>query len=127
VNVTVASRRELQRDEVRFQVLRLLEDNPELSVREIASKVGASSGSVYYCLKALVDKGLVKLGNFAASKHKGRYAYILTPHGLKEKAALTARFLSLRLEEYELLKRELELLKQEVEAAQESERASGDG
>src|SRR4051812_26473253 len=110
----MASRREAQREDVRYRVLRLLDDNPEMSVRDIASTVGVSNGSAYYCLNALVEKGMVKLGNFTAAEHKGRYAYILTPRGIKEKAVLTAHFLKRKLEEYEDLKREIEQLRQEV-------------
>lgn len=110
----MASQRDAQREDMRYKVLRLLDENPELSVRDIAATVGVSNGSAYYCLTALVNKGLVKLGNFTASEHKGRYAYVLTPRGMAEKAVLTARFLSRKLHEYEDLKREIDLLKQEV-------------
>lgn len=97
-----------------YRVLRLLDQNPELSVREIASIVGVSNGSAFYCLSALVEKGMIKLGNFGASKHKGRYAYVLTPMGMAEKAALTVRFFRRKLDEYESLRREIELLRMEV-------------
>ena len=110
----MASRRDEQREDVRYRVLRLLDENPELSVRDIASTVGVSNGSAYYCLNALVEKGMDKLGNFTASEHKGRYAYVLTPRGIAEKAVLTARFLRRKLDEYEDLKREIDLLRQEV-------------
>ena len=110
----MASQREAQRDDTRFRVLRLLEENPAMSVREIASAVGVSNGFAYYCLNALVDKGLVKLGNFTASEHKGRYAYILTPHGIREKSVLAARFLRRKMQEYEDLRCEIERLQQEV-------------
>lgn len=110
----MASNRKQLQEEIRFRVLRLLYDNPELSTREIADAVGISNGSAYYCISALAEKGLVKLGNFAASDHKGRYAYILTPHGVAEKAALTGRFLKRKMAEYEALKAEIEALKAEV-------------
>jgi len=110
----MASRRDAQREDVRYRVLRLLDENPELSVRDIATTVGVSNGSAYYCLNALVEKGMVKLGNFTASEHKGRYAYILTPKGVAEKAVLTARFLRRKLDEYEDIKREIELLQREI-------------
>lgn len=110
----MASNRDTQREEVRYRVLRLLDENPELSVRDIAEAVGVSNGSAYYCLNALVEKGMVKLGNFTASEHKGRYAYILTPRGIAEKAVLTARFLKRKLGEYEALKQEIEILQNEV-------------
>src|SRR5690349_15412485 len=125
----LASQREMQREDVRYRVLRLLDDNPEMSVRDIASTVGVSNGSAYYCLNALVEKGMVKLGNFTASEHKGRYAYILTPRGITEKAVLTARFLRRKLQEYEDLKREIELLQQEVQdsAGEQDVRRTGLG
>lgn len=110
----MASRRDMQQEDVHYRVLRLLDQNPELSVREIASIVGVSNGSAFYCLNALVEKGMIKLGSFGASKHKGRYAYVLTPMGMAEKAALTVRFFRRKLDEYESLRREIELLRMEV-------------
>ena len=110
----MASRRKEQQEDVRFRVLRLLNENPELSTRQIAEEVGISNGSAYYCLNALLQKGMVKLGNFAASEHKGRYAYILTPRGIREKAVLTARFLERKVQEYDDLKREISVLEKEV-------------
>ena len=102
------------KEDTRFRVLRLLEENPEISQRELADAVGISTGSAHYLLSALVERGLVKLGNFSASKDKRRYAYILTPKGMAEKAAITGRFLARKLEEYEALKREIAELESEV-------------
>lgn len=109
----VGQRSEAQED-LRFRVLRLLQENPEMSQRDIATAVGISVGGVHYCLNALVEKGMVKLGNFSAANDKRRYAYILTPKGLTEKAALTSRFLKRKMEEYEALKKEIETLQTEV-------------
>lgn len=109
----VGQRSEAQED-LRFRVLRLLQENPEMSQRDIAAAVGISVGGVHYCLNALVEKGLVKLGNFSAANDKRRYAYILTPKGLTEKAALTSRFLKRKMVEYEALKKEIETLQTEV-------------
>lgn len=109
-----ARRSELQED-ARFRVLRLLQDNPELSQRDLAEAVGISTGAMHYCLKALVDKGLIKLGNFSAADDKRRYAYILTPKGMSEKAALTTRFLRRKRAEYQALKAEIDALQQELE------------
>ncbi|MBF9050467.1 MarR family EPS-associated transcriptional regulator [Roseobacter sp. HKCCD9010] len=95
-------------DDVRFRILRLLEQNPEMSQRDLAQAVGISTGSAHYLLKALVEKGLIKLGNFTASEDKRRYAYLLTPKGVSEKAALTKRFLIRKMAEYEMLKTEIE-------------------
>ncbi|WP_236628143.1 MULTISPECIES: MarR family EPS-associated transcriptional regulator [unclassified Sulfitobacter] len=107
-NLTMAGQKNNPQDDVRFRVLRLLEQNPEMSQRDLAQAVGISTGSVHYVLKALVDKGLVKLGNFTASEDKRRYAYVLTPKGISEKAALTRRFLIRKMTEYEMLKTEIE-------------------
>ena len=95
-------------------VLRLLNENPEMSTRQIASRIGISNGSAYYCLTELLKKGLLKLGNFKASQHKGRYAYILTPRGIREKVLLTAKFLERKHKEFEELKREIDMLEDEV-------------
>lgn len=85
-----------------------------MSQRDLADKVGISLGALNYCLNALKEKGYVKLENFQSSKHKFKYAYMLTPAGLAQKVALTGRFLRRKLEEYETLKREIEILQEEV-------------
>lgn len=123
----MASRREEQKEEVRFRVIRLLNENPEMSTRQIAKKVGISNGSAYYCLNALMAKGMVKLGNFKASKQKGRYAYILTPRGIREKTILTAKFLERKLQEFEDLKREINILEDEVGRKNETKHYSRAG
>lgn len=122
----MTSRKDQLKEDARFRVLRLLQENPELSQREIADATGISVGSAHYMLNALIDRGLVKLGNFSASDDKRRYAYILTPKGLAEKAAITGRFLSRKLEEYEALKREIEELKVGMRPAQREKRGNGD-
>ena len=104
-------------EDLRFRALRLLEANPELSQRDLARALGIGVGRVNYCLKALVDKGLIKYDHFTASPHKMRYAYILTPAGLADKAAITARFLQRKLAEYERLRDEIESLRAEAEQA----------
>ncbi len=93
-----------------FRVLRALNENPDLTQRELAQKLGVSVGSLNYCLKALIEKGWVKMQNFSQSKHKFGYVYILTPTGIAEKAALTSNFLKRKLVEYEALKVEIESL-----------------
>jgi EPS-associated MarR family transcriptional regulator len=109
----MAGQRSKVQEDVRFRVLRLLHDNPELSQRELAEAVGISNGSAHYLLSALVDKGLIKLGNFTAAEDKRRYAYILTPIGIAEKAELTRRFLARKLAEYEALREEIDSLQQQ--------------
>ena len=79
----MASKREEQQEETHFRVMRLLVEDPSISTREIARRVGISNGAAYYCVIALVDKGFVKLKNFARSKTKGNYIYELTPRGLR--------------------------------------------
>ena len=95
--------------------MRLLETNPEMTQRELAEALGVSLGAANYCLKALVEKGWVKLGNFQNNPNKLRYLYLLTPLGLTAKTRLTARFLQRKLAEYEALKAEIEELRCEVE------------
>ncbi|WP_206419938.1 MarR family EPS-associated transcriptional regulator [Minwuia thermotolerans] len=98
-----------------FRILRLLQANPEMSQREMSDALGVSLGGVNYCLKALLEKGLVKLGNFSAAPDKRRYAYILTRKGVLEKARLTRRFLKRKMAEYEALKAEIETVRAEMD------------
>jgi EPS-associated MarR family transcriptional regulator len=103
-----------RREDTHFWVLKYIQENPEITQRELAQALGISLGGVNYCLKALVDKGWVKLHNFSANTNKLQYAYLLTPHGVAEKSALTARFLKRKMEEYESLKAEIETLKADM-------------
>ncbi len=105
--------RQTSQQDTHYRTLRLLEGNPDLTQREISKKLGVSLGCTNYCLKALVDKGLVKIRNFRASKNKLGYAYLLTPRGVKEKLALTEGFHKRKLKEYEALKTEIEVLQAE--------------
>ena len=110
----MSSRRPLIQEEVTLRTLRLIQDNPRVSQREIAAHVGISVGAAHYCLSALAEKGLIKLGNFQASRNKGGYAYILTPKGIAAKAQLTVSFLKRKLAEYDALKAEIADLEREV-------------
>lgn len=101
--------------EIHLKVLRSIEGNPEITQRELAQELGVSLGKANYCLKALIDRGLVKANNFKNSKHKAAYAYLLTPRGLEEKAKITVRFLKQRMGEYEHLKEEIAELQKEVQ------------
>ena len=101
-------------DERQLNALRLLEANPEMTQRELAQALGVSVGAANYCLKALVEKGWVKLENFQNNPNKLGYLYLLTPMGLAAKTQLTARFLRRKLAEYEALKAEIEQLRCEV-------------
>ena len=113
----MTSKRTKLQEDTHFRVLRLLQENPEMSQRELAEAVGVSVGGIHYVLNALIDKGLVKLGNFTASDDKRRYAYILTPKGIVEKAAITRQFLARKIEEYEALKEEIDDLTSQIEDA----------
>jgi EPS-associated MarR family transcriptional regulator len=101
-------------EEAAYKVMRLLQAQPDLSQRELAQQLGMSLGGLNYCLKALMAKGFVKMGNFQNSKNKFGYVYLLTPQGIAEKVALTSRFLKRKMEEYDTLKGEIEALKAEV-------------
>ena len=100
--------------EAHFRVLRLLELNPKMKQRELAAAAGVSLGKTNYCINALLDKGLIKMHNFKSSKRKLAYAYLLTTAGIAEKATLTQRFLTRKMEEYDALRAEIEQLKQEA-------------
>jgi EPS-associated MarR family transcriptional regulator len=100
--------------EVEFMLLRLLSQSPSLSQRQIASRLNVSLGCANYCLRALVDRGLVKCSNFYASEDKRRYLYLLTPSGMSEKVALTGSFLTRKMQEHAKLSAEIEALKSEV-------------
>ena len=99
-----------------FRVLRILKENPDLTQRELAEMLGVSVGSLNYCLKALIEKGCIKVQNFSQSKNKFGYVFIITPRGVAKKAALTSSFLRRKLFEYEALKREIESLHTELNA-----------
>jgi EPS-associated MarR family transcriptional regulator len=87
--------------------MNLLSRNPDLTQRELAQKLGISLGGLNYCLKALIEKGLVKMSNFAHSKNKFGYVYVLTPSGIAEKTSITQKFLERKLLEYESLRAEI--------------------
>ena len=100
-------------------MLRILQDRPDVTQREIAQLLGVSTSGLNYCLNALIDKGWVKVHNFSESKNKFGYIYLLTPSGISEKAALTGRFLQRKLLEYEAMRAEIESLSGAVTADSE--------
>ena len=110
----MSSRRPLIQEDVMLRTLRLIQDNPRVSQREIAAHVGISVGAAHYCLSALAERGLIKLGNFQASRNKRAYVYLLTPEGIATKASLTVSFLRRKLAEYETLKSEIAELEIEL-------------
>lgn len=100
-----------QREDVHFRVLRLLEARPDASQREMAEELGVSLGAINFCIKALIDKGHIKLANFKASKNKLGYVYVLTPEGIGHRAQLAARFLKRKMAEFEAIEAELDQLR----------------
>ncbi|WP_394180924.1 MarR family EPS-associated transcriptional regulator [Marinomonas posidonica] len=101
-------------EESRYKILKELEQDPDISQRELAKRLGISLGKANFCLKALIEKGLIKAENFKNNTNKVGYLYLLTPKGIEEKVSLTQRFLKRKLAEYEALEKEIEQLRQEV-------------
>lgn len=120
----MTSNQEETREDLHFKLMQELQQNPDLSQRELADKLGISLGRLNYCLKALVKKGFVKFENFQNSKHKLRYAYMLTPLGFAQKMKMTSRFLKRKLDEYEMLEAEIARLRSEF--AQPGEARDGE-
>ena len=100
-------------DEYRYKILKILETNPEISQRDLAHELGISLGRVNFCLKALIEKGLLKATNFRNSRNKLAYMYLLTPSGIEEKSVITARFLKLKIQEHTDLQAEIEELRKD--------------
>jgi EPS-associated MarR family transcriptional regulator len=110
----MTSRKASIQEDTHFRIMRILQENPDLTQRELAEKLGISVGGLNYCINALIEKGFVKMGNFSKSKNKFKYVYLLTPQGIAEKVSLTSRFLKRKMEDYAALKVEIESLKLEV-------------
>ena len=104
--------------ELEYRVLKILEQQPNLTQRQLSEALGVSLGKTNYLLKSLIDVGWVKLDNFQKSNNKWGYAYLLTPTGLTEKAAITLRFLKKKKQEYNDLQIEIARLQQEVQQQQ---------
>ena len=100
--------------ELEYRALKILERQPDLTQRQLAKELGISLGKTHYLIKSLIDVGWVKLDNFQKSDNKWGYAYLLTPMGISEKAAITARFLVRKKLEYNALHDEIEQLQEEV-------------
>jgi len=111
---SMTSRQAQLQQDTYFRVLRLLQKNPDISQRELAQHLGVSVGGLNYCLKALIEKGWVKVHNFSRNKRKLCYAYILTPQGALQKARLTSGFLRRKMQEFDALRAEIETLKVDI-------------
>ena len=123
----MTSRRSQLQEDTNFRVLRMLQANPDLTQHEIAQQLGISTSGLNYCLKALIDKGLVKVHNFSQSKNKFGYIYVLTPQGIAEKARMTAGFLQRKLAEHRDLTNEIAAVQAELNSPAASNLASSGG
>ncbi len=101
-------------DEYRYKILKELQQDPDISQRELAKRLGVSLGKANFCLKALIEKGLIKAENFKNNTNKVGYLYLLTPQGIEDKISLTQSFLKRKLKEHEELEKEIEQLREEV-------------
>ena len=108
------SRRNDYHEDARFRVLNMINENPQMTTREIAQKIGISNGSAYYLLTSLIDKGFIKLLNFSQNKQKLKYSYLLTPKGIREKSLITSKFLARKKHEFEALREEINSLEEIV-------------
>ena len=100
--------------ELEYRALKLLEKEPHLTQRQLSEKLGVSLGKTHYVIKALVDVGWIKLGNFKRSNNKLGYMYLLTPQGFVEKTAITTKFLARKQREYDALREEITQLREEL-------------
>jgi EPS-associated MarR family transcriptional regulator len=113
-------------DETHYRLLKVLEENPDVTQRELAAALGISLGKANYCLRALMELGWVKVANFRRNPNKMGYVYLLTPKGIEEKARITVRFLRHKLTEFDALKAEIVRLQLEVERSAADESPPGD-
>ena len=119
----MTTRRQTANDDTLFWTLKVLQENPGVTQRTLAKEVGINVSTINFCLKALVEKGWIKMGNFSKNPDELSYAYLLTPTGVAEKAALTRRFLQRKMAEYEKLREEIEALK--LDAQEEASNKEG--
>ena len=98
-----------------LMLLRTISENPQITQRELSSRLGLSLGKINFLMKSLIEKGFIKANNFKNSNNKISYLYLLTPAGIEEKTKITYRFLKRKMEEYEKLENEIRHLKKEVD------------
>ena len=110
----MASRRKEHQEDAKLRVFQIINENPQMTTREIAQKVGISHGSAYYLLTSLIDMGFVKLKNFKDNSQKVKYSYLLTPKGIREKSLVTSSFLVRKKLEFEELRDEINTLEEAV-------------
>ena len=117
----MASRRKEQQEDAKLRVLQILSNNPQMTSRELAQKVGISNGSAYYLLTSLINMGFIKLSNFKKSEQKARYSYLLTPKGIREKSFITNKFLERKKLEYKALREEINSLEEALGSIENNE------
>jgi EPS-associated MarR family transcriptional regulator len=105
----------MSNQELEYRALKLVEQHPQITQRQLSKELGVSLGKAHYVVKALVEVGWIKLENFQRSDNKLGYAYLLTPAGVVEKSKITRQFLQRKQREYQQLKREIEQLQIEVD------------
>ena len=110
----MASRRKEHHEDAKCRILNIINENPQMTTREIAQKIGISNGSAYYLLISLIDMGFIKLSKFSQSKQKRKYSYLLTPKGILEKSIITTKFLKRKKLEYRLLEKEIAKLERDA-------------
>ena len=101
-------------DQVQLHILKIVEEQPEISQRQLAERLGVSLGKINYLLKALLDKGHIKAGNFLRAEDRLKYAYLLTPEGMSAKLQLTRSYLARKELEYLAMKSEIESMRDEL-------------
>lgn len=130
VRIEAPHKPSMQPEDARYRIIRLIEQHPEITQRELAGELGISLGKVNYCLRALIDKGHIKLNKFQRRSDKSHYLYVLTPAGIQHRAAITLQFLRRKIDEYEQLRQEIDALTAELQdprALQRDERAGVKG
>jgi EPS-associated MarR family transcriptional regulator len=110
----MASRRKEHQEDSKLRVFHIIKEDPQITTREIAQKVGISNGSAYYLLTSLINMGYVKLSNFKKNSQKIKYSYILTPKGIREKSLITHKFLVRKKQEFEALREEIHSLEKSI-------------
>ncbi|MDA7738854.1 MarR family EPS-associated transcriptional regulator [Amylibacter sp.] len=110
----MSSRRKEHQEDAKLRILQILNENPQITTRKIAQKVGISNGSAYYLLTSFIDMGFVKLSNFKKNPQKIKYSYILTSKGIREKSLISSKFLKRKKQEFEALKEEINSLEKSM-------------
>lgn len=110
----MASRRKEHQEDAKFRVFQIINENSQMTTREIAQKIGISNGSAYYLLTSLIEMGFIKLSNFKDSSQKIKYTYLLTPKGIREKSLVTSKFLVRKKQEFKALREEIDSLEKSI-------------